>query len=151
MISFDEAGAILDDACDALPEGLFDGLNGGVSLLPDTVLEEDGRYTLGMYHDDMMGCWIEIFYGSILAVCEEDDDEKVKKTLIETLHHELRHHVEGLAGDRTLEKEDEAETEEYRRDQEAVRFENPRSGAGRFGRLRRRNRPSRPFGEGEKR
>lgn len=148
MLSFEEAAAVLDAACEALPEGLFDGLNGGVSLLPDTVQEEDGRYTLGMYHDDMMGCWIEIFYGSVLACCEdEEDDEEIRTSLVETLHHELRHHVEGLAGDRTLEKEDDQETEEYRRDMELARFEPRRKTGGLFSRLRRRNRPVRPFEE----
>ena len=139
MLSFEEAGAVLDAACDALPDGLFDALNGGVSLLPDEVQEEDGRYTLGMYHDDMMGCWIEIFYGSIAACVEDpEDDEEFKRTLIETLHHELRHHVEGLAGDRSLEIEDEWETEEYRRDMELARFDAPKKTGGLFDRLRRR-------------
>jgi len=139
MLSFEQAGVILDEACEALPEGLFDGLNGGVSLLPDAVQEADGRFTLGMYHEDMMGCWIEIFYGSI-AECVEDpeDEEEFQRTLIETLHHELRHHVEGLAGDRTLEKEDEAETEEYRRDMELARFDPGKKTGGLFSRLRRR-------------
>lgn len=145
MLSFEQAGAILDEACEALPAGLFDGLNGGVSLLPDAVQEEDGRYTLGMYHEDMMGCWIEIFYGSMAAVCEDEAD--FRQALVETLHHELRHHVEALAGDRTLEREDEEETEAYRRDMETARFENRRNPFARFGRLRRRNRPSRPFEE----
>ena len=139
MLSFEEAGAVLDAACEALPDGLFDALNGGVSLLPDEVQEEDGRYTLGMYHDDMMGCWIEIFYGSIAACVEDpEDDEEFKRTLIETLHHELRHHVEGLAGDRSLEIEDEWEAEEYRRDMELARFDAPRKTGGLFDRLRRR-------------
>ena len=31
MLSFEEAGAVLDAACEALPDGLFDALNGGVS------------------------------------------------------------------------------------------------------------------------
>ena len=146
MLSFDEAAALLDEACEALPQGLFDGLNGGVSLLPDALQEEDGRYTLGFYHEDMMGCWIEIFYGSVEACCEDpEDDEEFKEILVETLHHELRHHVEALAGDRSLEIEDEQETEEYRRDMELARFE-PRTkkSGGLFSRLRRRNRPVKP-------
>ena len=139
MLSFEQAGAVLDEACEALPEGLFDGLNGGVSLLPDAVQEEDGRFTLGMYHDDMMGCWIEIFYGSVLECCEDpEDDAEIRTILVETLHHELRHHVEGLAGDRSLELEDEQETEEYRRDIELARFDPGKKTGGLFSRFRRR-------------
>ena len=139
MLSFEEAGAVLDAACEALPQGLFESLNGGVSLLPDAVQEEDGRYTLGMYHNDMMGCWIEIFYGSIAQCVEdEEDEEEFRRILIETLHHELRHHVEGMAGDRSLEIEDQRETEEYRRDMELARFEPRRKTGGLMDRLRRR-------------
>ena len=139
MLTFEEAGAVLDAACEALPQGLFESLNGGVSLLPDAVQEEDGRYTLGMYHNDMMGCWIEIFYGSIAQCVEdEEDEEEFRRTLIETLHHELRHHVEGMAGDRSLEIEDQRETEEYRRDMELARFEPRRKTGGLMDRLRRR-------------
>lgn len=138
MISFEEAGAILDEVCDGLPEALFAGLNGGISLLPEALQEPDGRYTMGLYHDDVMGCRIEIFYGSVLAVCGEEDDEAVREELAETLRHELRHHIEGLAGDRSLEIEDERETEEYRRDMELARFEPRRKTGGIFDRLRRR-------------
>ena len=36
MVSFEEAGKILDEAAEALPEEIFKELNGGVNLLPDT-------------------------------------------------------------------------------------------------------------------
>ena len=110
MVTFEEAGAILDEAVEALPEEIFRDLNGGVNLLPDTRESGDGRYTLGLYHNDAMGRYVEIFYGSIRAAYGDISPEEWKKHLVATLHHELTHHIEGLAGDRTLERWDEAQT-----------------------------------------
>jgi len=110
MISFEEAGTILDEAVEALPEEIFRELNGGVNLLPDTRESGDGRYTLGLYHNDAMGRYVEIFYGSFRALYGDISREEWKQHLIATLHHELTHHIEGLAGDRTLERWDEEQT-----------------------------------------
>ena len=110
MISFEEAGRVLDAAVEALPEGVFDDLNGGVNLLPEERLGEDGRYILGLYHHDSMGRYVEIFYGSFLKVYPEAADDEFAEELRRTLRHELTHHVESKAGDRTLERWDEEQT-----------------------------------------
>ena len=110
MLSFEQAGTILDDAVDALPEGIYDDLNGGVNLLPDRRISEDGRFVMGLYHNNEMGRYIEIFYGSFAAAFGDLPDEEVAKELVATLRHELTHHVENKAGDRTLEKWDEEQT-----------------------------------------
>jgi hypothetical protein len=107
MLSFEDAGRVLDEAAEALPEGIFEELNGGVNLLPEEKLGEDGRWILGLYHNDRMGRYVEIFYGSFLKVYPEATDAEFAAELRRTLHHELTHHVEGLAGDRTLERWDE--------------------------------------------
>ena len=106
MISFEEAGRLLDGYVDELPEGIYDDLNGGVNLLPDLREDGDGHLILGLYHNDVMGRYVEIFYGSIRRLCG-NDDAALAAQLKETLHHELTHHVEGKAGDRTLERWDE--------------------------------------------
>lgn len=110
MLSFEQAGKILDDAVDALPEGIYDDLNGGVNLIRDERRSEDGRYTMGLYHHDEMGRYVEIFYGSFVAVHGNKSDAVFVEELKKTLHHELTHHVESKAGDRTLEKWDEEQT-----------------------------------------
>ena len=110
MLSFEEAGKILDDAAEALPEGIYEGLNGGVNLRREARRSEDGRYTMGLYHNDRMGRYVEIFYGSFAAVFGGESDEKVAAELVATLRHELTHHVESKAGDRTLERWDEEQT-----------------------------------------
>lgn len=109
MVTFEEAGMMLDEACEALPEGIFKELNGGVNLLPDVKKDADGSIIMGLYHHDGMGRYIEIFYGSIRELYGDIPPEKFRERLTKTLHHELTHHVEGLAGDRTLEHWDEAQ------------------------------------------
>ena len=113
MVTFEEAGAILDEAVEALPEEIFRHLNGGVNLLPETKKGDDGRYIMGLYHSDAMGRYVEIFYGSFTALYGDIPAEEFRQHLIATLHHELTHHIEGLAGDRTLERWDEAQTEAW--------------------------------------
>ena len=53
LLTFDRVGEILDDLADAFPQVLFDGLNGGVNLLEDTVPDPDfpegEMYILGEY------------------------------------------------------------------------------------------------------
>ncbi len=111
MVSFEEAGKLLDASAEALPEGIFDDLNGGVNLLPEERRGDDGRYILGLYHNDSMGRYVEIFYGSFLKVFPNATDAEFAEELDRTLRHELTHHVENKAGDRTLERWDEEQTE----------------------------------------
>lgn len=67
MITFDEAAGILDDLIEELPEGVYDRLNGGVNLIEEARRNDAGDYTMGLYHVDEMGRYIEIFYGSLLS------------------------------------------------------------------------------------
>ena len=109
MVTFEQAGEMLDAACEALPQEIFKDLNGGVNLLPDVKKDGTGSIILGLYHNDAMGRYVEIFYGSIRELYGDIPAEKFRERLTKTLHHELTHHIEGLAGDRTLEHWDEAQ------------------------------------------
>lgn len=114
MLSFEDAGRVLDAAVERLPQGIFEELNGGVNLLPDERQSEDGRYTLGLYHHNAMGRYVEIFYGSFCRVFPDATDAELAEELEHTLRHELTHHVESLAGDRTLEHWDDEQTALWR-------------------------------------
>lgn len=109
MISFDDALKVLEKAADALPDGIFDGLNGGINLLPDVKKSEDDEemFTLGQYFCNSLGRYVNLYYGSFEALYGHLSDEKIAEKLKKTLYHELTHHVESLAGDRSLEREDE--------------------------------------------
>lgn len=111
MLTYEQAGDVLDDLVDDLPQEIFKSLNGGVSFLEDTKRDPDGRYTLGMYFNDSMGRYIELYYGSFVELYGDMDDETFRRRLKSTLHHELTHHIENKAGDRSLERWDERQSE----------------------------------------
>lgn len=113
MLTYEQAGDVLDDLVDELPEEIFKNLNGGVSFVEDAVRSDDGRYTLGMYFRDKMGRHIELYYGSFTELYGDMDDETFRRRLKSTLHHELTHHIESQAGDRSLERWDERQSELY--------------------------------------
>ena len=106
-----------------LPEAIFEGLNGGVSLLPDTVYDpefEDEVYILGEFCDDQMGRYIQLYYGSFAALAGDEgwSREDWERELRETLRHELTHQVEGLAGDSSLDRRDAEQLRRWKRGQE---------------------------------
>ena len=119
MFSIDDVNVILDEIADEFPTELFNGLNGGVSLLDETRFSEadpnGGLYTLGEYRYDQMGRYIVLYYGSILAVHGRDPLSVFKRNLKKLLSHELTHHIESLAGERGLEIEDARKLGEFLR------------------------------------
>ena len=124
MLSFDQVGLLLDDMAEEFPPEFFQELNGGVCLLPeakpDPDFPEGEMYILGEYCNDMMGRYINLYYGSFAALAEQEGwtEEDWEDELWETFAHEFTHHVEGLAGERGLEVKDEAFLEEYRAQRE---------------------------------
>ena len=107
MVSFEEAGAMLDEIADALPEEIYENLNGGVNLIPARKTDENGLLVMGMYFVDQMGRHVELYYGSFCEAFPDATPEVCRKELAKTLKHELTHHLENQAWDRTLEKWDE--------------------------------------------
>ena len=120
LLTFDKVGEILDDLADAFPQVLFDGLNGGVNLLEDTVPDPDfpegEMYILGEYCDDLLGKYINLYYGSFAALAKSEDwdaDDWVDE-LQTTLAHELTHHLESLGGLHGLDDRDALDLERWR-------------------------------------
>ena len=109
---------MLDEIAEELPSEVFLELNGGVSLLPETKIssaaQDGGLYTLGEYHHNQMGRYIVLYYGSIRAVHGHETPEELRMSLKKLLTHELTHHMESMAGDRSLEIEDKIKLEEYK-------------------------------------
>ena len=121
ILSFDQVGDLLDEMAEEFPEEFYQELNGGISLLPETVEDPAGEdlYIMGEYCNDMMGRYINLYYGSFAALAEQENwtHEDWEDELYTTLSHEFTHHVEGLAGERGLEIRDQLELEQYRREQ----------------------------------
>ena len=118
ILSFDQVGELLDEMAEEFPEEFYQDLNGGISLLPEAKEdpEEDELYIMGEYCNDMMGRYINLYYGSFAALAEQEawTEEDWEDELWETFSHEFTHHLEGLAGERGLERKDEAFMEEFR-------------------------------------
>ena len=117
LFSIDDINEMLDEIAEELPDEVFNGLNGGVSLLPETkrsvAAPNSGLYTLGEYRRDQMGRYIVLYYGSIRAVHGGDTRKELRENLKNLLTHELTHHIESLAGERDLEIKDKMKIEEY--------------------------------------
>ena len=120
ILSFDEAGALLDERAEEFPPEFYDELNGGIALLPEAKEDSEGEpgelYIMGEYCNDMMGKYINLYYGSFAALAEQEDwtEEDWEDELYTTLAHEFTHHIEGRAGERGLERKDEQFIEEFR-------------------------------------
>ena len=120
QLTFDQAGDLLDKLMEAFPPALFDGLNGGVNLREEAVPNKEFPggcvYTLGEYCYNLLGRYINLYYGSFAAMAENEDwtEEDWRTELRLTLSHELTHHMEGLSGLHALDDKDEEEMEAWR-------------------------------------
>lgn len=120
VLSFEQAGDLLDKLAESFPEALFDELNGGVNLLeeavPDQEFPEARVYVLGEYCNDLLGRYINLYYGSFAAMAENEDwtEADWEEELRQTLSHELTHHMEGRSGLHALDDKDEAEMAAWR-------------------------------------
>ncbi|MCI2107047.1 MAG: metallopeptidase family protein [Intestinimonas sp.] len=122
VLSFDETGDLLDKLAERFPPELFRELNGGIALLPEEKLSPEDRagnlYTMGKYCINQMGRYIVLYYGSFVRALAGCSREEWERELYDTLSHELTHHIESLAGERSLEQKDQQNLEAYRTNQD---------------------------------
>jgi predicted Zn-dependent protease with MMP-like domain len=117
ILTIDQCYDILDRLAEEYPEEIFSELNGGILLLeealPDPEAGED-IYIMGEYCWDEMGRYIYLYYGSFVALLADEEESVWEEELRITLRHELTHHVEGMAGERSLEYKDSEQMEAFR-------------------------------------
>jgi hypothetical protein len=119
-LSFDQVGELLDELAEPFPEALFEGLNGGVNLREEVMLDpafpDREMFVMGDYCDNLLGRYINLYYGSFAAMAEREDWtlEDWRQELRQTLSHELTHHMEGRGGLHALEDRDEEELDAWR-------------------------------------
>lgn len=118
MIDIDTVQSMLEDIASELPEEFYRELNGGILLLPKVKRNRLGRgddlYVMGEYHNNRsMGRYIVIYYGSFEQLYGHLGPRALRRRLSHTLKHEFTHHLESLAGERTLEKKDEEFIRKY--------------------------------------
>ena len=126
MLTFDEAGLMLDEAMAKIPQELYHELNGGVVLLPNekihpqSIPDFGNLYIVGEYHNDRkgrggLGRYITIYFGSFVRLYDSYPPERQREEMRKVLVHELTHHLESLAGERGLEVQDAIDLEKYKR------------------------------------
>ena len=121
LLTIDQVNDLLDGMAESFPEALFDGLNGGVNLLEEALPDPDfppgEMYILGEYCHDLLGCYINLYYGSFAALAEKEDwdEDTWDDELYTTLSHELTHHMEDRGGLHALDDRDAEELQQYRR------------------------------------
>ena len=125
MITIDDLEMMLNEIADELPkdfqEEIYKKLNGGVIISPYSKIhpESDASlnlYILGEYHYQPLGLgrYIVIYYGSFIRVHAHTPPKQQKEALRDILLHEITHHFESLAGDRSLEKQDAQDIAKYK-------------------------------------
>ena len=121
ILTFDQVGDLLDELAEEFPPEFYEDLNGGISLLPEAMPDpdypEENLFIMGEYCNDQMGRYINLYYGSFLALAQQEHwtREDWEDELYDTLAHEFTHHIEGLAGERGLEIKDAAFLEQYKK------------------------------------
>jgi predicted Zn-dependent protease with MMP-like domain len=118
MISIDEMEEMLDAIAMELPQEFYKDLNGGIILLPQIKLHSKSKgndlYILGEYNcDKNLGRFISIYYGSFSQVYGYLSKDQLNEQLKSTIKHEFTHHLESLAGERSLEIKDAQDIAEY--------------------------------------
>lgn len=119
MFSFEETQEALTEIADQIPQAIYRELNGGIILLPEIKLHPGARngdlYILGQYHYEPRGIgrYVTLYYGSLRAAHGHMPREAFIQKLREVLYHELVHHLEHLAGDRSLEIQDAMDMMNY--------------------------------------
>lgn len=120
VLTIDRVEALLDEMAEQFPPELFEELNGGVNLLeqevPDPEFPEGEMYILGEFCDDLLGRYINLYYGSFAALAKQEGwtEEIWREELGITLSHELTHHMESRGGLHALDDRDAEELAQWR-------------------------------------
>jgi hypothetical protein len=116
-MTYDRFRQTVAEMVDEIPSEFLRGLQGVHALEHERPEEEyEEVWRLGEYLDpgaedflgagEGLGRHVALYYGSFQRIAEADPEFDWEEEIWETLTHELRHHVESLAGDATLIGED---------------------------------------------
>jgi hypothetical protein len=108
-VSIDSFTGMAGRMIDGIPDRFLKDLNGGFNITGEC--KKDGDYfIMGEYiNDDLLGAVIMLYYGSFVALLAGQGVAAWESELKETILHELRHHVEIMAGVDYLSEEEKEE------------------------------------------
>lgn len=116
-MTFEHFKELIEEMVDDIPAQFLRGLS-GVHVLPQAHQEPqyEDVFRLGEYLDpgpsdflgsgEGLGRHVALYYGSFAAIAAGDPGFDWEEEAWETLTHELRHHVESLAGEDLLVQDD---------------------------------------------
>lgn len=101
MYDFEYIANMLDDIVDNMPDEILKELNG--IFLVDQIkhnpkIPSENYYVMGEFCNSNLGHSIDLYYGSIIRIYGHLPPDELKIRLKEIVKHELRHHLETLAG-----------------------------------------------------
>lgn len=113
-LSLDEFTELAEQLVDEIPARLCRDLNGGFAVLPEEKRDEE-FFIMGEYiEDDMLGSYVVLYYGSFVGLLGDEPRAAWEAELRETIWHEMRHHLESLAGVDDLTREEQEELARFR-------------------------------------
>ncbi len=96
--TFDEFSDMLEQAVERIPPRFCRRLTGGFNVQP-RAKQEAGYYILGEYVEDgQLGCFVQFYYGSFLGVLKGEPRQVWEEEVVDTVFHEMQHHLESMAG-----------------------------------------------------
>ena len=117
-MEYDRFQEILLEEADQIPEKFYAELNGGGIISPEVKISPyaraDDLVIAGEYQNShQTGCRIVIYYGSMMRLYSGLDEERMRGKIRGVLRHELKHHIERLAGEHSLTDWDRNELKKY--------------------------------------
>ncbi len=125
-MTYEAFKALVEEMVDEIPDAFLKGLQ-GVHVIEEPMPEEGyvDVWRLGEYLDpgtedflgagEGLGRHVALYYGSFVEVGDGDPAFDWEDEAWETLTHELRHHVESLAGDGRLIEQDVMDAQGFER------------------------------------
>ncbi|MEA4925504.1 MAG: metallopeptidase family protein [Syntrophomonadaceae bacterium] len=107
--SFDKFTDMLDQAVNCIPPRFCRELTGGFNVQKRKKREGE-YYILGEYVEGgHLGCFIVFYYGSFVELLKDEPEEVWEAEIMDTVLHEMQHHLEALAGREDLARKEIAE------------------------------------------
>jgi len=105
-LSFNQFADLLDQAVDSIPDHFLRELSGGFNLRKGSKQDAD-YYIMGEYVEDyMLGRFIVFYYGSFVELLQDEPMDCWEEEIIDTVLHEMQHHLESLAGREDLARQE---------------------------------------------
>ncbi|PKM94640.1 MAG: hypothetical protein CVU84_08980 [Firmicutes bacterium HGW-Firmicutes-1] len=94
-----------------IPPILLRDLNMGIHVSPKRLEdnEEKDYYIMGEYIQDELGNQVVLYYGSFQYFLEDEPLNIWHKEIMDTIKHELIHHIEAMAGQEDLSFQEDIE------------------------------------------